>query len=423
MATDRRERGLDLLNFFVANLQTAFGPFIAVYLTSEHWTEGQIGVALSIGTASAMVSQVPAGLLVDAMRSKRLAAFASIVAIIVSCLILAAMPEQLPVALAEVLHGFASCMLNPAIGAITLAIAGGAAGGLGVRFGRNFRYASIGNGIAAGLMAGAGYLVSARSVFFLASFLAAPGLFALRWLKVDGQRGAPAPTGAATSDPETGGAVAVAPVMAAPAIARVTPHGPVRDLFREPNLYGFAACAVFYYLANAEMLPLAASEVTRVAGSAGELVIGACVVLPQIVTALLSPTLGRAAERIGRRPVLLIGFAALPIRGLLFAVTTNPWLIIPVQMLDGVSSAVMGIMLPLIAADISRRTGRFNLALGVLGLAIGAGATLSTTLGGYTAELSERLAFLSLAGAGFVSLVLVWLLVREPRKDVASAEP
>ncbi len=402
MPTDRRGLGLDLLNFFVANLQTAFGPFIAVYLTGEHWTEGQIGVALSIGTASAMVSQVPAGLLVDAMRNKRLAAFASIVAIVVSCLILAAVPQQLPVAFAEVLHGFASCMLNPAIGAITLAIAGGAAGGLGARFGRNFRFAAIGSGVAAGLMAGTGYLVSARSVFFLASFLAAPGLLALRWLKA--------------SD-------AAVPAEAGPAIERVTPHGPVRDLFRERNLYGFAACAVFFYLANAAMLPLAASEVTRVAGSAGELVIGACVVLPTIVTALLSPMLGRAAERIGRRPVLLIGFAALPIRGLLFAATSNPWLIIAVQMLDGVSSAVMGIMLPLIAADVSRRTGRFNLALGVLGLAIGAGATLSTTFGGYTAELSERLAFLALAGAGFVSLLLVWLLIGEPKGDVVSAEP
>ena len=387
MARDRRELGLDLLNFFVANLQTAFGPFIAVYLTGEHWTEGQIGVALSIGTAAAMVSQVPAGLLVDAMRNKRLAAFASIVAIIASCLILAALPQQLPVAFAEVLHGFASCMLNPAIGAITLAIAGGTAGGLGVRFGRNFRFAAIGNGVAAGLMAGVGYLVSARSVFFLASFLAAPGLLALRWLKAGS---------------------AVGPIARPddPGAARVTPHGPVRDLFREPNLYGFAACAVFYYLASAAMLPLAASEVTRVAGSAGELVIGACVVLPQIVTALLSPALGR------------------PIRGLLLAATSNPFLIIAVQMLDGVSSAVMGIMLPLMAADISRRTGRFNLALGVLGLAIGAGATLSTTFGGYTAELSERLAFLSLAGAGGVSLALVFLLVREPpREATPSGEP
>ena len=392
------ERGLDWLNFFVANLQTAFGPFVATFLTTQHWTEGQIGVALSIGTATAMVSQVPAGALVDSIRNKRIAAAASIVAIIASCLILAVLPERLPVAVAEILHGFASCMLNPAIAAITLTVAGGSAGALGVRFGRNWRWASIGNGIAAALMAGTGYLVSDRSVFLLASTLAAPGLLALTWIVPPGRPGSS--TAATSLDPD----------------ARVTPHGSVWLLLREPNLFRFAACSAFFHLANAAMLPLAASEVTRVAGGAGELVIGACVVVPQIVVALISPTLGRSADQIGRRPILLIGFAALPLRGLLLASTSNPFLIIAVQALDGVSSAVFGVMLPLIAADISRSTGRFNLCMGLLGLGIGIGATLSTTLGGYTAELSEHLAFLVLAGAGLISVILVAVLVTEPRR-------
>ncbi len=395
------ERGLDWLNFFVANLQTAFGPFVATFLTTQHWTEGQIGVALSIGTATAMASQVPAGALVDAIGNKRIAAAASILAIIASCIILALMPERLPVAIAEVLHGFASCMLNPAIAAITLTVAGSKAGALGVRFGRNWRWASIGNGIAAALMSATGYLVSDRSVFLLASVLAAPGLLALTWI-VPPSRAA----GDSLDDPQ----------------ARVTPHGSVWALIREPNLAGFMACGAFFHLANAAMLPLAASEVTRVAGASGELVVGACVVVPQIVVALISPTLGRAAERLGRRPVLLIGFAALPLRGLLLSATSNPFLIVAVQGLDGVSSAVFGIMLPLIAADISRPTGRFNLCMGLLGLGIGIGATLSTTLGGYTADLSERLAFLALAGAGLVAVSLVWLLVREPRASSTPAK-
>ena len=387
------ERGLDWLNFFVANLQTAFGPFVATFLTTQHWTEGQIGVALSIGTATAMISQVPAGALVDSISNKRIAAAASIGAIIVSCLMLALLPERLPVAVAEVLHGFASCMLNPAIAALTLTVAGGTAGALGVRFGRNWRWASIGNGIAASLMAGTGYLVSDRSVFLLASVLAAPGLLALTWIVPPG-RGTPD-----LPDPNQ----------------RVTPHGPVSKLLAEPNLFGFMACSAFFYLANAAMLPLAASEVTRVAGASGELVIGACVVVPQIINALISPTLGRSAERLGHRRVLLIGFVALPVRGLLLAATSNPYLIIAVQALDGISSAVFGVMLPLIAADISRSTGRFNLCMGLLGLGIGIGATLSTTVGGYTAEVSEHIAFLTLAGAGLVAVLLVWLLISEPR--------
>ena len=123
VAVDRRsQRGLDWVNFFVANLQQAFGGFIAVYLTGEHWTQGQIGLVLTVGTVTAMASQVPAGLAVDLLRNKHLAAAVSIVAIVASCLMLAILPEQLPVMLAEVLHGFASCMLNPAIAAITLSV-------------------------------------------------------------------------------------------------------------------------------------------------------------------------------------------------------------------------------------------------------------------------------------------------------------
>src|SRR4051794_35918908 len=74
------ERGLDWFNFFVANIQTGFGPFVAVYLTTEGWTQTRIGLALSVGTISAMASQVPAGALVDAIRSKAAVAFFSILA-------------------------------------------------------------------------------------------------------------------------------------------------------------------------------------------------------------------------------------------------------------------------------------------------------------------------------------------------------
>ncbi|MGH7030119.1 MAG: MFS transporter, partial [Stellaceae bacterium] len=76
----RHLRGLDWLNFFVANFQTGFGPFISVYLTSAGWTLGAVGEVLSAGTIAAMASQVPGGALVDAIRSKRAAAAAAIVA-------------------------------------------------------------------------------------------------------------------------------------------------------------------------------------------------------------------------------------------------------------------------------------------------------------------------------------------------------
>src|SRR5262249_43472705 len=134
----RSQRGLDWLNFFVASFQTGFGPFISVYLTGAGWTQGAIGVALSAGTVAGMASQVPGGALVDAMRSKRAAAAAAVVAIMGSALLIALWPALLPIAAAEILHSFASSVLGPAIAALSLALVDRSA--FGERLGRNARF-------------------------------------------------------------------------------------------------------------------------------------------------------------------------------------------------------------------------------------------------------------------------------------------
>ncbi len=425
MTIDRRsQRGLDWTNFFVANLQQAFGPFIAVYLTGQHWTQGQIGLVLTVGSVTAMVSQVPAGACVDLLRNKRMAAGASIVAIVLSCLLLATLPERLPVTAAEILHGFASCMLNPAIAAITLSVVtsrslhreprersrdaaeaaartaadAAAQAALGERFGRNASFGSIGNAMAAGLMGTVGYYVSSRATFFLGAALALPGLLALRMIDhpaVRAEPGRPRPGSSGVS------------------VAAPRPAGGIRVLLRDRRLFGFGACVIFFHLANAGMLPLAAGQVTREAGDRAELVIAACILVPQILGSILSPWIGRWAGRYGRRPIMLIAFAAVPLRGVLLAVSTSPAMTMGVQVLDAVSSAAFGVMLPLVASDLSRGTGRFNLCMGLLGLAMGIGASFSTTLAGLVADRSVPAGFLVLSAAGVLCELSVWLLFSE----------
>ena len=164
------------------------------------------------------------------------------------------------------------------------------------------------------------------------------------------------------------------------------------------------------------MLPLAGVEATRAVGTNANLIIAGSIVLPQMVVAWLSPWVGREATRLGRRVVLQIGFAALPLRGVLLALIPSPYLLVPIQALDGVSGAVFGVLLPLVAADITRGTDRFNTCLGLLGLAVGIGATVSTTLAGFAADLlGQRAAFLVLAAAGLVALLLVRFAMPETR--------
>src|SRR5215212_8092534 len=82
------ERGLDWFAFFLADIQTGWGPFVAAYLTTKNWTQLDIGLILTIGTVATMVLQMPIGALVDYLPAKRLLAAVGVAAISGSALLL-----------------------------------------------------------------------------------------------------------------------------------------------------------------------------------------------------------------------------------------------------------------------------------------------------------------------------------------------
>src|SRR5262249_55020050 len=150
--------------FFLADIQTGFGPFVAIYLTANAWTQFDIGLILTTGGLVALACQMPGGPMVDARPSPRPVPIPAPAAICLRAAALAFWPSFLVVMAARVLHAGASCVLGPVIAAISLGLVGHAA--LGVRLGRNARFASIGNGFAAAAMGVCGYLVSNQAVFF-----------------------------------------------------------------------------------------------------------------------------------------------------------------------------------------------------------------------------------------------------------------
>jgi MFS family permease len=390
----RSERSLDWLNLFVANIQTGFGPFLVVYLTSQGWTQTAIGIALSVGTLTAMASQVPAGALVDAMPGKSLVAGFSVLAFTASALMLALQPTPLFVYLAEMLHGFSSCTLGPAVAAMSIGLAGRRAER---RFALNARYASIGNGIGAALMGGASYAWSDQAVFFLTAALTLPALAALVPLRrLDG---------AWSADELECEGEATGPGW--------------RSLFHillDRRLLLFAACAALFQLGNTALLPLASSELTKQAQSAGSLFIAACIVLPQAIVALLSPAAGRLARRRGRRITMVLCFTMLAVRGALFAVIVDPIPLVLVQALDGIAGACFGVLVPLVISDIAGRSGHFNLCFGAVGFAIGMGGTASTAMAGWVADrFGEPTAFALLGAIGLAAALLAWSAMPETR--------
>jgi predicted MFS family arabinose efflux permease len=392
-------RGLDWFIFFLADVQTGFGPFIAVYLTTQKWTQVEIGFVLSIGGLVALMGQMPGGAIVDAARSERLVAGLAVAAIGVCALGYAAWPIFPVVVAAATLHAAASCVLGPAIAAISLGLVGPLA--IGERLGRNARYASLGNGVAAAVMGTAGYLLSSGSVFIVTAILAIPTLLALsriREWEID-------------------------PARAHGAVTREVPDPDatsVMKLVRQRPLLIFAGAVLLLQLANAAMLPIMAGVVTTRSPQWASALIAACIIVPQAIVALFSPSVGRKAELWGRRPLLLIGFAALAIRGVLFSTVSDPYLLVAVQVFDGVTAAVFSVMIPLVIADIAFGSGHFSLAQGIVGTATGIGASLSTVLAGYVSDrFGSSVAFLGLAVVAAAGLAMIWLVMPETRRSAA----
>jgi predicted MFS family arabinose efflux permease len=393
----RSLRGLDWFIFCVADVQTGFGPFIAVYLTSQKWTQVDIGLVLTVGGLVALFGQIPGGILVDRARSERLVAGLALIAIAVSALIYASYPIFAAILLAAVVHALASCVLGPCIAAISLGLVGHTA--IADRLGRNARFASIGNGLAAAAMGTVGYFFSPQAVFIVTAMLAIPTLIALGQISP------------AEINPDRAHGGSNVTTAAKPPIA-------FRDLFRYRSLLALGFCVTLFHLANAAMLPLMGSALTSRSSEWATVLIGACIVVPQIIVAAIAPEVGRRARIWGRRTLLLIGFGVLPLRAFLFATISDPFFIVLVQIFDGLTAAIIGVIVPLAVADLTRGSGRFNTGLGMIGTMAGIGASLSPTLAGYIADhLGSAFAFFGLGLIAVFALAAVWLLVPETRAE------
>jgi len=394
-ASSRSLHGLDWFALFVADIQTGWGPFVALYLTSVAWTQLDIGLILTIGTLVTFALQIPAGALVDRIPAKRFLAALAVASVSGSALLLVVWPTFSVVVVAKVLHAIASCLLGPTLAAISLGLVGHAL--LSVRLGRNARFLSLGNAIAAGVMGAFGYFFSNRAIFLLTAALCVPTFVALTQIRPED----------IDLDLARGGIRAN---------ERRSSLHTFHSLVHNRSLLIFASAVLLFQLANAAALPTMAGLLATRLPETATLILSICIFAPQFVVVAIAPWVGLQAQSWGRRPLLLLCFVALSIRCVVFAATSAPYLVVAVQLLDGISAATLGVLVPLVIADVMRGSGHFNFAQGVVGAAVGIGASLSTTLAGYVADrLGSATAFLFLAGAAAAGLVLVIALMPETR--------
>ncbi len=393
-ASPQSRYGRDWMNFFLADVQTGFGTFVAFYLAHLGWPERSVGLALTVGGLAGVLSQIPGGALADAVRWKRGMIATGIVMIGAAAMILALEPSYLLVMFASLLQGSTAGIITPAIGAISLGLVGRRA--MALRTGRNYRYAAGGHAATAALMGLIGAYFAMGAIFVAAAALCIPALIALSLIRpeeIDYARARNARRG-----------------------KRAHRVGRAVDLLKNHRLVLFTAALVLFQLANAATLPLIGENLATSILAEPSIWMSGLIIVPQIVVAILAPWVGYHSQKQGRRPLLLIGFALPPIRAALLAFTNAYPFLVVAQLLDGVTGSIIGVLTIIVIADLTKDTGRFNLAQGAVGAMIGIAASISTLATGFLFQgIGPAGGFIAIAAVAAAATALIWIFVSETK--------
>ncbi|GGH08376.1 MFS transporter [Alsobacter metallidurans] len=404
----RAGRALDAVNFTLADVRDGLGPYLAIYLLAvrgpqQGWDEATIGLVMTVAGIAGLVAQAPAGALIDRTSRKRAVIIAAALAVTLSSLALPFISSFAAVAATQSVAAVAGAVFPPALAAITLGIVGPRH--FARRVGRNEAFNHAGNAVSAAIAAGCAALFGPIVVFWLMALLAVLSIGATLMIPAD-----------AVDD----------------AVARGLDHragepdeapSGWRTLLENRLLLLFAVLAALFHLANAAMLTSVSQLLSRLAGkeSATSLV-AICIVAAQVVMVPVAMLVGAKADAWGRKPLFLAAFGVLALRGALYTLSDNPYYLVAVQCLDGVGAGVYGALFPVVVADLTRGTGRFNVAQGAVGAAQGLGAAVSATLAGVIiVSFGYGAAFWSLAAIAAVGFALYAAVMPETRGRGSSA--
>ncbi len=381
---------LDALNFLLADVRGALGPYLNVFLvTDQHWSQSQVGLVTTISGLLGLSLQTPIGAAIDATRAKRELIVLALAVLAIGATAIFSVPSFWPVAIANSLVAIAGDVFGPTVAALTLGLY--ARKQLARRMGRNSAFDHAGN-VAIALAAGAvGYVFSQRAVFLLVpvfSVLAGIAVLSIPAAAIDHERARDLEeVGVATETPAKTAGLSV--------------------LFESRPLAVFALCVMLFHLANAALLPLVGQKLAAAYPEEATAMMSACIVAAQVVMAPIALLVGRTADSWGRKPLFLAGFAILPVRAALYPLSDDGFWLVGVQLLDGVGAGIFGALTPLVIADLMRGTGRYNLALGAVVTAQGIGASLSGLAAGVIVDhYGYTVAFLSLGAAAALALIV-----------------
>jgi MFS family permease len=391
-ASSAPKKTLDALNFFLADVRDGLGPYLAIYLVAVRgpahgWNEATVGMILTIAGIVGLISQTPAGGLIDRSRNKPRIVMIAALLVTLSSVSLPIVSGFTAVAFTQSIAAVAGAVFAPAISAITLGLVGPKL--FAKRVGRNEAFNHAGNAVSAALAGVLAWKFGPVVVFYLMGALTVASIVTASRIRND--------------DIDN-------------AVARGLDCEPEDDcdessgwkaLVENKPLMIFAATAFLFHLANAAMLTSVSQLLARTVGKdQATSLTAACIVAAQLVMVPVAIVVGRNTEKWGTKPLFLVAFGFLAARGALYTVSDNPWWLVGVQALDGIGAGIFGALFPVVIADLTKGTGRFNVSQGAVASAQGLGAALSATLAGaIIVWAGYSVSFLTLAviaGGGFM---------------------
>ncbi|MFT8540895.1 MFS transporter [Acetobacter sp.] len=385
--SDRALCSLCALNFFMADVQAGIGPFLGVFLQRHGWQTGPIGSVMTAGGIAGMIATIPAGALIDQTTKKRLLVIVAALCTISASLLLLRSQSAVVVTISQLATALAGAGIGPLMAGMTLGIV--RQKGFNAQIGRNQAWNHAGNMVGAGLSGWLGWRFGLSAIFFLEvvfGLLAIAAVLMIPEKSIDHQaaRGLEEADRYATGKAEG-----------------------LRSFLRHRPLLILAVCLCFFHLGNAAMLPLYGMAVVSAGKGNPAMFTAMTVMVAQAVMIGVSLLAMRFVASRGYWVVLLISFAALPLRGLIAGTFIQHWGVWPVQFLDGIGAGLQSVAVPGLVARLLNGTGRINVGQGVVMTAQGIGASLSPALGGWLAEdMGYSTAFYTLGCFAILSLGL-----------------
>jgi MFS family permease len=400
-----RPASLDALNFLLADVRGALGPYLNVFLvTEQHWSLAQVGLMTSIGGLLGLAVQTPVGAAIDATPAKRGAVVLALAVLAFGSIVIFMLPTFWPVLVANSLIAIVGDVFGPAVAALTLGLY--ARELLARRMGRNSAFDHAGNVAIAGMAGIVGSVFSQRAVFMLVPIFATLSMLAVLSIPaaaIDNRRAR-----GLDRQPEPSGDTADSGKPAGYSV-----------LFRCRPLIIFCFCVMLFHFANAPLLPLVGQKLAQAHPKWADAMMSSCIIAAQMVMLPITILVGRKADSWGRKPLFLVGFGILPIRAVLYTLSNNSFWLVGVQLLDGVGAGIFGALAPLVIADVMRGTGRFNLAQGLVATVQGIGASTSGLISGVIVDRAGYSAgFLSLGAAAAIAVTVFAVAMPEtaPRR-------